>query len=286
MGSPAGLGPAWLFCPADRPDRFAKAAARADVVILDLEDAVGPDAKPSARRAIAAAAGDLDPDRTIVRVNPAGTDDYRRDLEALGATPIWQFMLAKTEAAADLDGFAELSSSAHDAGAVSVYAICETARGIISAAAIAEAPLVAGLMWGPEDLGASLGATQSLRLSGGRYRPVAEQARSTVLLATAAFGKAAVDTVVLDFQDVDGLGYEAAEAAAAGFAAKACIHPSQVPVIRAAFRPTEQEIAWATRLLAAAATTAGVFAFEGRMVDEPVFRRARRIVARTSIDSG
>ena len=78
-------GPAWLFCPADRPDRYAKAAERSDVAIIDLEDAVAPQDKPAAREALAAAYGGLDPERTLVRINPAATADHALDVDLVQA---------------------------------------------------------------------------------------------------------------------------------------------------------------------------------------------------------
>src|SRR5918998_404733 len=109
------LGPALLFCPADRPERYAKAAERADAVIIDLEDAVAPEAREAARAALVA--HPLDPARTIVRVNAVGTPDFVRDKQALAATDYTIVMLAKTESAAQL---AEL-------GGFQVVALCETA---------------------------------------------------------------------------------------------------------------------------------------------------------------
>jgi citrate lyase subunit beta/citryl-CoA lyase len=100
-----------------------------------------------------------------------------------------------------------------------------------------------------------------------------------VLLAAGAYGKAAIDSVYLNLTDLDGVRAEAEDAAASGFAAKACIHPNQVPVVRAAFAPTPAELGWAGRVLAAAEGAAGVFAFEGRMVDEPLLAQARRLLA-------
>src|SRR5690349_5949643 len=133
-------GPALLFCPADRPERFAKAAAAADVVILDLEDGVGPDTKDEARRAVQATL--LDPERTIVRVNPAGTDDHARDVEALAGTPYSTVMLAKTESAEQVE-----SLRGRD-----VVALCETPLGISQAQQIAAADNTVALIWGAEDL--------------------------------------------------------------------------------------------------------------------------------------
>ncbi|PPK97741.1 citrate lyase subunit beta/citryl-CoA lyase [Kineococcus xinjiangensis] len=261
-------GPALLFCPADRPERFGKAAAAADVVILDLEDGVRPEARDAARRALRAA--DLDPARTLVRVNAAG-EEQDRDLEAVAATPFDLVMLAKAESAEQVRALAPLR----------VVALCETARGVLAAPEIAAAG-AAALMWGAEDLLASLGGRSSRRADGG-YRDVARHARSSVLLAAGAHGVAAVDAVYLDIPDLDGLRVESEEAAATGFAAKACIHPTQVAVVREAFRPPAEEVAWARRVLDAAEGRHGVFAFEGRMVDAPVLRHAEAVL-RAAVD--
>lgn len=261
------LGPALLFCPADRPERYAKAAARADAVIIDLEDAVAPAARETARAALVA--HPLDADRTIVRVNPVGTPDFIRDLEALRATNYRMVMLAKTENAAQP---AEL-------GAYDVIALCETAAGVVAAAEIAAAPNVVALMWGAEDLLASLGGSSS-RFPDGTYRAVARHARSMVLLAAGASGKAAIDSVFLAIPDLSGLTLEAEDAVASGFQATACIHPSQVDVIRQAYRPTEGEIAYAWAILEASATEHGVFQYQGRMIDGPLLRHAEAVLRR------
>lgn len=260
-------GVAWLFCPADRPERFAKAAAVADIVILDLEDGVAAPARPAARDALRRVP--LDPERTVVRVNPYGTDDHLADLDALAHTDYRRVMLAKSESA---DQVAELSP-------LQVVALCETPRAVLNAATIADCPGVVALMWGAEDLLAGLGGRSS-RTDDGRYRDVARHARSSVLLAAGAAGKLAIDSVYLAIGDLDGLAAEAADAVQVGFAAKACIHPTQVPVVRAAFTATTQELDWAERVLAAAAQAPGVFQFEGMMVDEPVLRQAQAILKR------
>jgi citrate lyase subunit beta / citryl-CoA lyase len=263
----SALGPALLFCPADRPERYAKAADRADAVILDLEDAVTPDARPAARDALASTP--LDPARTIVRVNAAETADFALDVEALRATAYRYVMLPKATAVPDeLRGFA-------------VVALCETAAGVLAAPALAEDPSVVALMWGAEDLVASLGGSAS-RFRDGHYRAVALHARSAVLIAAGAHGKAAIDSVHLDIADVAGLGAEARDAVASGFAATACIHPSQVDMIREAYAPTPDEVAHARAVLAAAEGERGVFQFDGRMVDEPVLRHARRVLERAT----
>ncbi|SEB79712.1 HpcH/HpaI aldolase/citrate lyase family protein [Microbacterium hydrocarbonoxydans] len=261
------LGPALLFCPADRPERFRGALEKADAVILDLEDAVLPDAKAAARGNLIDA--DLDPDRVIVRVTAPGTQDFVSDLSTLAQTDFRTVMVAKTESAESLTAFDERFS---------LVALCETARGIHAADRIAAHPQVVAMMWGAEDLVASLGGTSS-RTSAGGYRDVARYARSRVLVESGAHGKAAIDAVHLDIEDTAGLQVEAEDAAASGFAATACIHPSQVAVIRAAYAPDAATVDWARAVLAAAESERGVFRFEGRMVDEPVLRHARSVLS-------
>ncbi|WP_182490097.1 HpcH/HpaI aldolase/citrate lyase family protein [Microcella alkalica] len=266
------LGPAILFVPADRPERFAKAAERADAVIIDLEDAVAPAGKQRAREALRAS--DLDPTRTIVRVNARGTADHALDVAAVADTEYRILMLPKAERSADAAALAAETGCA-------IVALVETAAGVLAAEELAAEPSVVALMWGAEDLVASLGGSSS-RGPDSRYRDVARHARARVLLVAGGHGKAAIDAVHLDIADLAGLEEEARDAVAQGFAATACIHPGQVETIRAAYRPSADEIAWAHRVLeaASAAGAYGVFAHEGRMVDEPVLRHARRVVQR------
>ncbi len=259
------VGPAWLFCPADRPERFQKAADLADVVILDLEDGVTPADRPAARLALESNL--LDPVRTIVRINPADSQDCVLDLASIARTPYSIVMLAKAESYDQVSALGELR----------VIALCETARGVLDASHIAAATSTVGLMWGAEDLVASLGGRSS-RDEHGNYRQFAAFARSRVLLAAALYSRVAIDTVHLDIADVEGLHREASDAAASGFSATACIHPSQVEVVREAYRPTPDELAWATGVLKAATSQRGVFTYEGRMVDAPVLRHAEAII--------
>ncbi len=273
----AALGPAILFCPADRPDRYAKAAARADAVIIDLEDAVAPAARRAARAALIA--NRLDPSRTIVRVNPVGAADHALDVRAAIEAGYTTVMLAKTESACQVT---ELVAGARKSGAaLEVVALCETAAGVLAASSIAAVPEVSALMWGAEDLVASLGGTSS-RGADGRYRDVARHARSMVLLAAGAHGKAAIDSVHLDIADVSGVAAEAADAVAIGFAATACIHPDHVASIRASYRPNESDVATAIALVEASGEHSGVFLFEGQMVDEALLRHARRLMTRAA----
>lgn len=262
---PFALGPALLFVPGNRPERLSKALDRADAAIIDLEDAVPGHAKTVAREQLVAA--DPDPDRVIVRVNGPDTPHFRRDLAALAQTRVRTVMVAKAEDPASL---ARLTG-------YEVIALCETARGVVAAEQFAALPQVVALMWGAEDLIAGLGGTSS-RFAGGAYRDVARLARARVLLAAGASGKRAIDAVNVDIDDLDGLASEAQDAAASGFAATACIHPGQVATIRAAYAPTAEQLRWARTVLAQADD--GAFRFEGRMIDEPILRHARSLLAR------
>jgi citrate lyase subunit beta/citryl-CoA lyase len=258
-------GPAWLFCPADRPERWAKAAAVADVVIIDLEDAVPPGGKSAARDALRGA--DLDPDRTVLRINAAATPEHDEDVALLTDLPLRRIMLAKAESPAPV---AALEN--HE-----VVVLVESPLGIERVGELVRAPNVVGVMWGADDLVAGLGGTSS-RYPDGRYRDVARYARSRTLVAAKASGRLAIDAVHMDIADTDGLRGECEDAVAVGFDATVAIHPRQLPVIRAAYTPDEEQVRWAHRLLAAVGGEGGVTTFEGRMVDGPIYRQAQRIL--------
>ncbi|MFC9659632.1 HpcH/HpaI aldolase/citrate lyase family protein [Nocardia sp. NPDC127606] len=262
-------GPVWLFCPADRPERFAKAAACADTVILDLEDGVGEEAKAAAREAIRDCA--LDPARTIIRINPLGSAQVELDLGVIERTPYRRLMLPKAET-----GDIPPMLAGYD-----IVALVETPAGVRRLDDIASSPTVIAVMWGAEDLVAALGGSSS-RHPNGIYRDVAKHLRSATLLAAKAHGKLAVDGVYLDIPDLDGLAAESADAVASGFDIKVALHPTQVTVIADAYRPDAGEFDWARRVLDAAEHSRGVFAVDGRMVDAPILSHARRIVARAA----
>ncbi|MGH3541621.1 MAG: HpcH/HpaI aldolase/citrate lyase family protein [Mycobacterium sp.] len=258
-------GPAWLFCPADRPERFQKAAAAADIVILDLEDGVAAADRQVARDALVDVP--LDPTRTVVRVNPFGTADQQLDLQAVRHTPYDTVMLPKCEAAEHVSALAPLD----------VVVLVESPMGALAITETVCVDNAVAVMWGAEDLFAVLGGTAN-RYPDGTYRDVARHVRSQSLLAARAHGRLALDSVFLDIKDLDGLRAEVDDAVAVGFDAKVAIHPSQLPVIRAGYAPSPDQVQWARHVLAAASDQRGVFAFGGIMVDAPVLRRAERIV--------
>ncbi len=259
-------GPGWLFCPADRPERFAKAAAAADVVILDLEDGVAAKDRESARAALLSTP--LDPACTVVRVNPVGTPDHALDVEVLARTEYDTVMLAKSETAEQVSSLAPLD----------VVVLIETPLAALAVAELARVDNAVAVMWGAEDLFAALGGTAN-RHADGSYRDVAKHVRSQSLLAAKAYGRMALDSVYLDIKNLEGLRAETDDAVAVGFDAKVAIHPTQVAVIRAGYAPTDEQVKWANDVLDAARSERGVFQFDGQMVDMPVLRRAERIVA-------
>ena len=261
----ANNGPGWLFCPADRPERFGKAAAAADVVILDLEDGVAAKDRDEARAALIE--NPLDPGRTVVRINPDATTDHGPDLDALAKTAYTTVMLAKTEDPQQIRDLAPLD----------VVVLIETPLGAVMVNELARMDNAFALMWGAEDLFAATGGTAN-RWPDGSYRDVAKHVRSQALLAAKAYGRMALDSVYLDIRNLDGLRAEADDAVAVGFDAKVAIHPTQVAVIREAYAPSDDQVDWARRVLDTARGERGVFQFEGIMVDAPVLRRAERIV--------
>lgn len=240
-------------------------------MVIDLEDAVGPDRKDSARRTLEDAAGWLPPERTIVRVNALGTAWAEADLAMLRSTPLRHVMVPKAEDPAAVGALAPFQ----------VVALCETARGVMRAPELAAVANCTALFWGGEDLIADIGGWRSRR-EDGSYLPVVVHARCTVLLAAAALGKPAWDGVYLDIGDLDGLAAESVEAVDMGFAAKVAIHPSHAAVIRAAFTPGDQRVEWAQALLATAQGSSGVTRFRGRMIDGPLVAQAKAVLARAA----
>ncbi|WP_181313125.1 HpcH/HpaI aldolase/citrate lyase family protein [Nocardioides campestrisoli] len=258
-----------LFVPGDRPERFAKAvAAGADLVVLDLEDAVASADKAAARVAVtdwlATATG-----ACAVRIN-ADPAERAADVAALAALPASTpvtVVVAKAEQPGDLAALL----AALPAGSTAV-ALVETARGVLAAAALAEVPGVVRLAIGTFDLAAELGID-----------PEDDEAlapsRGALVLASAAAGLAGpVDGVTGAVDDAELLTADTTRSRRRGFAGKLCIHPRQVPVVRAGFAPSAAEVAWAERVLASAQDGA-LAVVDGRMVDKPVVDRARRVLA-------
>jgi (S)-citramalyl-CoA lyase len=262
----------WLFTPATKPDRFDRAAeAGADVLILDLEDAVAPPDKEAARRSALewlAGQGGGGVAR-VLRVNAPGTLFGLEDLLALARSPAQPDMVLVPKA--DSAGTLRLVDAVlGEAGKTArLVALIESAQGVAAAEEIARStPRLAALFFGAADLAADLGADVA-------WEPLLA-ARSRVVNAAALAGLAAVDSPFFALAEDEGLRAEARAASRMGFTAKAAIHPRQVAAINEAFTPTADQVSEARLILAENAK--GVGTVGGRMIDEAVARKARRIL--------
>jgi citrate lyase subunit beta/citryl-CoA lyase len=258
-----------LFVPGDRPDRFGKAvASQATGAILDLEDAVAPERKDSARSAVAAfLSASPDVTRVAVRVNAAGTPWFDDDLDALRALPLGAVVVPKADGAETLDAIA---TTLRD---VPIVALIESSFGVIAAEEIAAHEACIALAFGPYDLAADLGGTPE-------WNAMLPH-RARMLVAARAFGRLAVDGPTATFADADVVANDAADAARLGYDGKMLIHPAQIDAARGAFRPTDDQLERARRIIAAA-EHAMPAVVDGAMVDEPMLAAARRIVARAT----
>jgi len=276
-----------LFVPGDSPKKFEKArGGAADALILDLEDAVAADQKDEARALTRAMLeGDRGAQALYVRVNALDTGRTLGDLAAILPGRPDGIMLPKCEGVGDvvktsawLDGL----EAAYGLAALStrVLAIAtETAKALIHLDYAGAGPRLAGLMWGAEDLSASLGSTSKADEHG--YHSPFRLARDLCLIAAKAAGVAAIDTVYTRIDDLAGLAQEAEAARRDGFTAKAVIHPKHVDAVNAAFAPTAAEIAFAKSVVQAFREnpSAGVVTIDGKMIDKPHLRAAENILA-------
>jgi citrate lyase subunit beta/citryl-CoA lyase len=259
----------YLFVPADRPERYAKAlASGADTVIVDLEDAVAASAKEGARAALAAWL-DGGGSGIAVRINDAASPEFDADLAIAAHPGVSAIVVAKAERSADL---ARVRAAAP---AAALLPLIETAAGIDRLREIAHAPGVQRLCFGSIDLQLDLGIEES----GDGSELLAF--RSALVLASRLAGlEAPVDGVSTAIDDAGALDADTRRARRLGFGAKLCIHPRQVAVVHAAFAPSPAELAWAERVVAASAASAGgAVAVDGRMVDRPVLLRALALLA-------
>ncbi len=269
-----------LFVPGDRPDRMAKACnSGADALILDLEDAVAPAAKPAAREAVAAFLREPRDGRPalFVRINPLDGELAEDDLAAILPARPGGLVLPKAEGARTLAAL-----DARLSGEVAILPIAtETPAAIFQLGSYAGVtPRLAGLTWGAEDLPAAIGAATSREADGGYTAPY-QMARSLTLFGAHAAGVPAIETVYPDFRDLDGLAAYAARGRRDGFTGMMAIHPAQVAVINAAFTPSAEELAAAQAIvdLFAANPGAGALQLNGRMVDAPHLKAARALLA-------
>lgn len=276
----------FLFVPADSERKMRSAeTSGADALIFDLEDSVAEDARPAARQL--AAEQMLGRANIWVRINPLNTQDAQLDLAAVMPSAPAGIVLPKPESATETIELArrldELESkNGLDVGRTKILPLCtERPRALFSLGGyVGATERLAGLTWGAEDLSAALGASEN-RDSSGAWLPPYELARSLCLMAAAAAGVAAFDTVFTDFRDLEGVARYAANARRDGFAGMLAIHPGQVEIINQAFVPTEAELSYARRIveLFAANPGAGTLALDGNMLDRPHLLQAERLIA-------
>ena len=276
--STLALARTFLFVPADRPERHARAlASGAGGVIVDLEDAVAPDRKAEARALLKAsfsAFSVAQRQRLLVRINASGTPWHDNDRAEVGELVaqglIAGVMLPKAERVADLQ---LLGAAVGPKGLI--VPLIESAAGLEATRELAAAPQVLRLAFGNLDFQADLG----LACDAGEAELV--PVRLALVLASRRAGLAApIDGVTPDWRDTARLANDAARARRGGFGAKLCIHPDQVAPVHAALGPSADELAWARRVLdATQAAGGGVVSLDGRMVDAPVVRLAERLLA-------
>lgn len=258
---------AWLFVPGHRPERFDKAlAAGANHVIVDLEDAVAPADKDTARAALVQwLAGTTA--RVAVRVNAADTAWFADDLRALASPAVGAVMLPKAE---DPQVLAAIAGQRPD---VALVPLVESAAGIANARALAAMPGVQWLAFGSIDF------QVDLRMRDATEDELLPFRAELVLASRLATIAAPLDGVTTAIDDAERLAADVQRARRLGFGGKLCIHPKQVAPVRAGFAPSAAERAWAERVLAAAAASAGAaVALDGKMVDRPVILRAQAIL--------
>lgn len=271
-----------LFVPGSRPDLFPKAlAGAADALSFDLEDAVTEDRKGEARAQVVALlnapAAQASPKRLVVRINALGTPHFQADVEALAATSLGVINLPKTESPEEIHALVDAIARHRKESGIRILATIETPKGLRRAAEIAAAhPRVMGLQLGLADL---FEPFQIARHSVANVHA----AQFALRLAAAEASVLAFDAAFSDVKDPEGFKAEAQRAQQLGFAGKSCIHPSQVALANEVFRPSDEEIAHAVKVLAAWELNreqgSGAFLVEGKMIDVAFVSRARSVVA-------
>ncbi|MDQ2878306.1 MAG: CoA ester lyase [Pseudomonadota bacterium] len=279
----------WLFAPGDSERKMAKAAgSAADIVLLDLEDAVAIEAKPQARGAVRdfLVGHDGDRARLWVRVNSLDGPHALADLAAVIPGGPGGIMLPKARGRGDVDRLDHYLSALEAAAGIEVGAtrvialVTETAEAMFTTGDYAGAPRLCAMTWGAEDLADALGASDN-RTPGGEYGFTYQLARSFCLIGAAAAGMAPIDTIETDFRDLEKLRARAEQARRDGYRGMLAIHPVQVDVINAAFSPSAADIAAAQEIvdLFAANPGVGTIGHKGKMVDRPHLAQARAVLA-------
>lgn len=280
-----------LFVPADSERKLARAAgAGADALILDLEDSVAAERKAAARQMAAdylrQPHGQA---RCWVRVNDLASGLLLADLSAVVPARPAGILLPKVTGPRDIAavaGYLDALEASHgiSPGAIALLAlVTETPSGLLRLPQLLDlnCPRLCGLSWGAEDLSAALGA-RNPRHPDGTWRSAYEYARTQCLLAAHALSLHAIDTVFVDFRDLQGLASACASSRHDGFTGRLAIHPDQVPIINEAYAPDAAELAHAQRVVEAfeRSSGAGVVSIDGKMYDLPHLKAARGVLSR------
>ena len=282
----------WLFIPGDSDKKLGKAdSAGADALILDLEDAVAPSNKPVAREKVAQFLTARPRTRRTsalwVRINPLAGAMALDDVVAIMAGAPDGVMLPKPDGPADvrkLSLYLDALEAQHglQRGSTQILPIAtETAQAPFNLGDYASAGLerLAGLTWGAEDLSAAVHASTNVDASG-QWAFTYRMVRSLTLLAAHAAGVAAIETIYVDFRDEEGLAESCRRARAEGFSGRIAIHPAQVAAINRSFQPSDEEIDFARRVVAAFDENpgAGTVGLDGKMLDIPHLKAARHVL--------
>lgn len=258
----------FLFVPGDRPDRFAKAlSAGADRIIIDLEDAVLPQAKAAARNHVANWGAGAGTHEIAIRVNGSNSAWHADDVRLAASLPsIKAVILPKAESREAVEAIiARLGPGRR------LIALVETVRGYLDRHELIKAKGLSRLAFGSVDFCAETG----IRSLGAELDPV----RIELVIASAASGLAPpVEGVTMDVKNPDLLAEDINRARRLGFGGKLCIHPSQVAAVNDGFCATAEEVLWAERVVAAAQTS-GALTVDGKLVDKPVIEQAKKILA-------
>ncbi len=278
----------WLFAPGDSEKKMGKAAdSEADIVLLDLEDSVMPENKPAARELVRDFLTSREGrERLWVRINPLSGDEATDDLAAIMPSAPGGLFLPKAEGRSDVEMLDTMlrhheAANGIEVGSTKVAAlVTETAKAMFHTGDYAGTPRLVAMSWGAEDLSSALGARVQFQPNGA-YMPTYQLARSLCLLGAAAAGVAAIETIQSDFRDLDGLRERALMVRSQGYRGMLAIHPAQVPVINAAFTPSEEELDEARAIIAAfdANPGAGTVGLNGAMLDRPHLALAQALLA-------
>jgi citrate lyase subunit beta/citryl-CoA lyase len=275
-----------LFVPADSEKKLAKSTSSpADALILDLEDSVAAENRPKAREMVREFLKGTQKQAVWVRINPLGSEDFIRDIEAVTASRPAGYVVPKPDGPHALNVIdAHLITRETAAGLPhgSIKLLPVATETPIAALSLQDyrspPPRLAAMTWGAEDLSAALGAAGN-RDENGEFLLTYKMVRSLCLIAAKAADVPAIETLHADFRDAKGLERAARAAQREGFAGMLAIHPDQVAIINDAFTPSTSDVEHARRVVAAFASGAGVASLDGKMLDQPHLKQAKNVLA-------